>query len=111
MRGQDFFWLYPSDRYYYTWYGEDPVEHPTDGEIKSRLVDRLRTNVHTRDDYIHIDVKRGVVILTGDVSSPVAKRVAGDDAWDTLGVRDVSNQLHVQERSNSQASDSNESVV
>ena len=36
-----------------------------------------------------------VVILTGDVSSTLAKRAAGDDAWDTPGVVDVSNQLQV----------------
>jgi osmotically-inducible protein OsmY len=40
-------------------------------------------------------VKKNVVILTGDVSSPLAKRAAGDDAWETPGVVDVSNQLQV----------------
>jgi len=40
-----------------------------------------------------------VVILTGEVSSAVAKRAAGDDCWDTVGVVDVSNQLIVVARS------------
>jgi osmotically-inducible protein OsmY len=36
-----------------------------------------------------------VVILGGQAPSSIAKRVAGDDAWDTPGVVDVSNQLEV----------------
>ncbi len=89
-------WQYPDNRYYYPWYDE-PVgmEQPTDHEIKSKVVDRLRENVHTRDDNIRVDVKRNVVILTGAVSSSRAKRAAGDEAWDTRGVADVSNQLAV----------------
>ena len=34
-------------------------------------------------------------MLGGGVDSPIAKRVAGDDAWDTPGVVDVSNRLVV----------------
>lgn len=90
-------WAYPTDRYYYDWYGPDsiPPQKPTDGEIKSMVVDQLRTNMRTKEDDITVDVKRNVVILTGDVSSTLAKRAAGDDAWDTPGVVDVSNQLRV----------------
>jgi hypothetical protein len=40
-----------------------------------------------------VDPRR--VILNGAVSSSRAKRAAGDDAWDTPGVTDVSNQLQV----------------
>ena len=88
-------WMYPGDRYYYDWYGPDatPPKKPTDGEIKSMVVNQLRENPRTKDDDITVDVKRNVVILTGEVSSPLAKRAAGDDAWDTPGVADVSNQL------------------
>jgi len=50
-------------------------------------------NEHTKDDDIKVDVEQGVVILGGEVSSWLAKRAAGDDAWDTPGVVDVSNQL------------------
>lgn len=96
-------WAYPQDRYYYQWYGPEamPPVQPTDGEIKSTVVDRLRVNPHTKDDDITVDVKRNVVILTGDVSSSLAKRAAGDDAWDTRGVADVSNQLEVRTNSGS----------
>jgi hypothetical protein len=90
-------WAYPAGRYYYDWYGPDstPPVNPTDGDIKSMIVDQLRVNPETKDDEITVDVKRNVVILTGEVSSALAKRAAGDDAWDTPGVVDVSNQLTV----------------
>jgi osmotically-inducible protein OsmY len=92
-------WQYPSDRYYYGWYNQPPPSKPTDGEIKSEVVDRLRVNPHTKDHDLQVDVKQSVVILTGKVSSAVAKRAAGDDCWDTAGVVDVSNQLIVAARS------------
>lgn len=88
-------WQYPADRYYYGWYGSPAPMEPTDGDIKSKVVDRLRENPATKDDDFTVDVKKDVVILTGQVSSTLAKRAAGDDAWDTAGVADVSNQLEV----------------
>ncbi len=89
-------WIYPTDRYYYGWYDEPfDSREMTDGDIKSVVVDRLRENPCTKDDDIRVDVKRNVVILTGDISSARAKRAAGDDAWDTAGVVDVSNQLQL----------------
>lgn len=87
-------WVYPAERYYYDWYANDPV-NPTDGEIKSAVVDRLRANHLTQPFKIKVDVDQQVVILGGDVDSPIAKRSAGDDAWDTPGVVDVSNQIRV----------------
>ena len=92
-------WQYPSDRYYYGWYNQPSPSKPTDGEIKSEVVDRLRANPHTKDHDLQVDVKQSVVILTCEVSSAVAKRAAGDDCWDTAGVVDVSNQLIVAARS------------
>lgn len=88
------FWTYPLDRYYYPWYGATPAG-ATDGDIKAVVVDRLRENPHTKPHDIKVDVKQSVVILGGDVGSALAKRAAGDDAWDTPGVKDVSNQLRV----------------
>jgi len=89
-------WTYPDDRYYYGWYNAAPPVR-TDRDVKSTLVDRLREEPATRDDDITVDVKRNVVILTGEVQSTLAKRAAGDDAWDTAGVVDVSNQLKVRQ--------------
>jgi len=91
------FWTYPTDRYYYDWYDQPDASRAShsDSEIKSTVVDRLRANPHTADCTLKVDVKRGVVILRGRVPSRRAKRAAGDDAWDTPGVADVSNQLDV----------------
>lgn len=89
-------WTYPADRYYYGWPTDSLRDRePSDGEIKSNVVERLKYNTHTKDDKIKVDVKQRVVILGGDVSSWRAKRAAGDDAWDTPGVVDVSNQLRL----------------
>jgi osmotically-inducible protein OsmY len=93
------YWQYPSDRYYYGWYGDQAEVEPSDGDMKSQVVDRLRENPHTKEHELQVDVKKGVVILTGEVSSAVAKRAAGDDCWDTAGVIDVSNQLTFAPRS------------
>lgn len=88
------FWTYPADRYYYGWY-DSPPPPPTDGEIKSVVVDRLRENPLTKDHDLRVDVAQRVVVLGGRVSSTLAKRAAGDDAWDTAGVVDVANELRV----------------
>jgi CBS domain-containing protein len=93
-------WIYPDARYYYDWYevpAPAPSAGPTDGMIKAAVVDRLRLNPRTENEDLRVDVKRGVVILQGVVGSRLAKRSAGDDCWDTVGVTDVSNQLEVAE--------------
>lgn len=89
-------WTYPSDRYYYGWYGTPLDITPTDGEIKAMVVDRLRENPHTKPYDLKVDVKQRVVVLGGHVESAMAKRVAGDDVWDTPGVVDVSNQIVIE---------------
>jgi osmotically-inducible protein OsmY len=89
-------WPQPASRYYYDWYTQaSPEEEMTDPDIKSIVVDRLRENPHSKDDDIRVDVEHGVVVLSGDVSSPLAKRAGDDDAWDVRGVKDVSNQLEI----------------
>lgn len=96
-------WMSPMTRYYYPWYGEgeeptggEPVRR-TDGDIKSEVVEKLRTNPLTKTHRLRVAVKQGVVIVQGRVSTRLAKRAAGDDCWDTPGVRDVSNQLQVED--------------
>jgi hypothetical protein len=87
-------WQYPSSRYYYEWYATAPASRP-DKDVKAEVVDRLRVNTYTSASTLNVDVKAGVVILTGDVPTVLAKRAAGDDVWDTPGVVDVSNQIRV----------------
>jgi osmotically-inducible protein OsmY len=89
-------WAYPENRYYYEWYSDEKTDERSDNEIKQDLLDQIRTGPYEDQYDIEVDVKKGVVILTGGASTTVAKRAAGDDAWDTRGVTDVSNQLVVQ---------------
>jgi osmotically-inducible protein OsmY len=91
-------WAYPENRYYYEWYEQEPPAERSDMEIKQDLLDRLRSGPYEDQLDIDVDVKKGVVILTGTAATPVAKRAAGDDAWDTPSVTDVSNQIVVQRR-------------
>ena len=87
-------WAYPENRYYYEWYDQSPDDR-SDSEIKQDLLDRIRTGPYADQYDIDVDVKKGVVILTGTAMTTVAKRAAGDDAWDTRAVTDVSNQIQV----------------
>lgn len=89
-------WAYPENRYYYEWYADEHTHERSDGEIKQDLLDQIRSGPYEDHYDIEVDVKKGVVILTGTAKSTVAKRAAGDDAWDTRGVTDVSNQIQVQ---------------
>ena len=73
-------WAYPLGRYYDDWYDEVSPKQPTDRKIKAQLVDRLGENPHTAEEDIRVEVEQGVAVLTGDVSSILAKRTAGDDA-------------------------------
>ena len=66
-----------------------------DEEIKGVLQERLRLDPYTRDYTIEVMVTSGIVTLRGEVGSLLAKRAAGDDAWDTPGVLDVNNELRV----------------
>ena len=88
-------WAYPENRYYYEWYVDEQTDARSDGEIKQDLLDQIRTGPYEDQYDIEVDVKKGVVILTGTAKTTVAKRAAGDDAWNTRGVTDVSNQIQV----------------
>jgi hypothetical protein len=90
-------WTYPDERYYYSWLDVPTPTEPTDGEIKKAVIERLHRDPHTKDADIKVDVKQRVVILGGEVSSWLAKRAAGDDAWDTRGVVDVANILTIRQ--------------
>ena len=91
-------WAYPENRYYYEWYQLEPPGERSDMEIKQDLLDRLRTGPYEDQYDLDVTVEKSVVILTGTAASIVAKRAAGDDGWDTPGVKDVSNQIVVSSR-------------
>jgi osmotically-inducible protein OsmY len=88
-------WISYRDRTTYGWQDVPNDAVPSDREMKSALVHRLHENLYTQDAHIKVDVDRRVIVLGGEVDSTTAKRAAGDDAWDTPGVVDVSNQLMV----------------
>ena len=88
-------WAYPENRYYYEWYSDGSSDERSDSDIKQELLDHIRTGPYEDQYDIDVDVTKGVVILTGTATTTVAKRAAGDDAWDTRGVTDVSNQIQV----------------
>ena len=88
-------WAYPENRYYYEWYADESDDERSDSDIKQDLLNQIRTGPYEDQYDIDVDVTKGVVILTGTATTTVAKRAAGDDAWDTRGVTDVSNQIQV----------------
>jgi osmotically-inducible protein OsmY len=88
-------WINRTGRTTYSWQDVPEERLPSDREMKSTLVHRLNENPYTADAEIKVDVDHRVVVLGGEVETPLAKRVAGDDAWDVPGVVEVSNQLIV----------------
>ena len=88
-------WAYPENRYYYEWYADNSTDERSDSDIKQDFLNQIRTGPYEDQYDIEVDVTKGVVILTGTATTTLAKRAAGDDAWDTRGVTDVSNQIQV----------------
>jgi osmotically-inducible protein OsmY len=79
-------WIKQRDRF---------AEVPTDRELRSTIVHRLRENPFTQDSRIKVSVHDGTVELDGRVESPTAKEAAADDAWAVPGVFEVANELVV----------------
>jgi len=79
---------------------------PYAGRVMQRPDEDIKRDVETALFYdtwvnsyqVHVDVKDGVVTLTGTVDSSFEKRAAGDDAWEVPGVRDVRNNLQIAEQ-------------
>jgi osmotically-inducible protein OsmY len=90
-------WINRTGRTTYSWRDVPAERLPSDREMKSTLVHRLNENPYTEDAAIRVDVDHRVIVLGGEVDTSIAKRVAGDDAWDVPGVVDVSNQLIVRQ--------------
>jgi len=66
---------------------------PSDREVRSTVVHRLRENPYTDDCRIKVTVDDGLVGLQGRVHDPEAKEAAADDAWAVPGVFEVHNEL------------------
>ena len=72
------------------------VPRPSDRDVKSTVVCRLRENPYTQGSRIKVQVREGVVTLVGAVASSVAKDVARGDVEMVPGVVEVADGLVVQ---------------
>lgn len=78
---------------------------PFPGQAPTRPDEDIKRDVDTAlfyDDVvsslgIKVSVNNGVVNLDGEVNSERAKRSASEDAWEVPGVKDVKNELQVNE--------------
>lgn len=87
------FWVFPRSSFYHGRF--DAPRPSSDREIEQAVVEHLRENPHTMHHDITVDVRHGIVVLVGLVSSALARRAAGDGARGTPGVTDVINELVV----------------
>lgn len=74
---------------------EDERGNTSDEEIKRAVRDAIFHNPKVVSINIQVEVKEGVVILTGAVDNPEAKTAAGEEAKNTTGVFMVKNYLRI----------------
>ncbi len=95
-----FYAPYPPPPYHHGSYA--PLSGPyagqvpqSDTELKDEIKNNLVWDPWVDSNRVQVEVRSGVVTLTGNVLSIFEKRAAGDDAWDSPGVVDVHNDLVV----------------
>jgi osmotically-inducible protein OsmY len=74
---------------------DDSVVHAFDTSLESRLVDRLELDTFLRDRDIRVQVIDGVVLLTGEVWTPLERERVGELIRGVAGVVQVDNALDV----------------
>ncbi|HEX5417308.1 MAG TPA: BON domain-containing protein [Chloroflexota bacterium] len=78
---------------------------PTQGQIQPRSDTDIKSDCESALFYdtavssldVHCDSHAGIVTLTGTVDSDLKKRLAAEDAWKVPGVKDVKNEIQVNE--------------
>lgn len=65
-------------------------------EIRSKIEAALKRRAQSEASRLQIDVRAGIVTLSGTVGSLAERRAAEGVAWHTRGVRDVVNRLTVE---------------
>ncbi len=84
----------PPPGYVQQWVGLSPDQvSRTDEEIQADIIDHLTYDTWADFSQVYVDVRDGVVTLTGTVPLASEKRWAEVDAWQTAGVKDVFNRL------------------
>jgi osmotically-inducible protein OsmY len=74
---------------------EEKTMKRTDSELKQALVDELRWDTRVKETDVGVEVRSGIVTLTGTVESYAAKLGAQEAAHRVHGVLDVANDMHV----------------
>lgn len=87
-------WPYPDDHSFRAVW-DQPEHHDEDVRLAALVAQRLAADWSTRRQQITVLVQNQVVILSGQVGGPEARRAASELAWDVPGVVDVCNALHV----------------
>lgn len=75
--------------------GQGTAVQMDDNEIRQAVRENLHQDAYLDVDRINVEVKDGVVTLTGEVDDFMEARYAWDDAWEVDGVHGVVNQLTV----------------
>ena len=71
------------------------THEPSDRQLRSTIVSRLRENPYTQDGHIRVTVHHGDVRLSGRVPSTMARRVAEEDVGNLPGVANVELELDI----------------
>jgi hypothetical protein len=74
---------------------DDTLTRASDTRLEVRLLDRLELDSFLRDRDIRVEVADGLVLVTGQVWTPLEKQRAGELVRQVAGVIDVANQLEV----------------
>lgn len=74
---------------------DDSLVHALDTSVEMRAVDRPELDTLLRDREIYIDVVDGMVIIAGDVWTPLEKERVGNLVRSVAGMIDVVNELDV----------------
>jgi|GEM_PF-3140838 len=73
------------------------IQQRPDADIKSDCETALFYDTAVSSLDVQCDCSNGIVTLHGAVDSDLKKRLAGEDAWKVPGVKDVRNEVQVQE--------------
>jgi osmotically-inducible protein OsmY len=72
-----------------------PSEPVPDAVIATAILDALKGSESIDDETVNVRVEQGIVTLSGSVSSNSASQIACNDAINSVGVRDLRNNLEV----------------